>query len=169
MNQTTTVSLFEMLTTLWLYPFPHLALFILVAIPIEIFCLSKKGSKRITASIVTLSTASVLIAIYWSFTISSRSYTQGEHIQITVLYPISCLALAASSVVLYSAGLRREIKDGKKGISFIRAPLFLGIICLFSLSAFAPYRANRMLQDMQTKTQNQSEVSTPFARASLTP
>lgn len=82
MDQTTTVSLFDTLTKLGLYPFPQLALFILLAIPTEAFCLLKKGSKRITASNTTLSTAAVLITTYWSYAISSRSYTQGEPIQI---------------------------------------------------------------------------------------
>ena len=169
MTETTTVSLLDVLTTLWLYPFPHLALFLLIAIPVEAFCIFKNGSKKITVSMIALSTSAVLISIFWSFFISARSYSEGERVQIIAAYPIFCIAIAVFAVIFFGSGVTREIKEGKIYIPLLRAPLFVGISILFFLSALAPYRVNWVLEAWEAEPQNKSELSIPFAPPSLTP
>lgn len=156
MNETTTVTLYELLSTYWIYPFPHLALFILVVTPIDTYCLFKKGSKRITASIVSLSTIAALISIYWSFVISGSTYSEGDRVSIAGIYPLSCLLVLVVGSVLYSLGVKNEIIAGRIRITAIRAPLFLVILFLYALSVSAPYRVNKMLEKPETEAQNQT-------------
>lgn len=150
-SNTTTVTLFDVLSSFWFYPFPHLGIFFLAAIPTEAYCIYKKGSKRISASLFILSMSAVLLCIYWSFSITTRSYSPGERIGVPSCYLLSCLGIAIVSCFLYFSGVAKEIKEKRIRVTALRAPIFFVILFLYSLSAYAPYRVERILEKFEPK------------------
>ncbi len=134
--------------------FPRFAIFILIALPIEIFC--NRRSRRFAPSFSTIC-LQVLIGVSataGSYFLYTTDFPPGERLHpASWFYPAAVSALLFA-VVTFSVGIWTELRRCQRLTSALRAVTF-SLTVFFAITALmTPSEINRALDKMETEKQN---------------
>lgn len=126
--------------------FARFALFLLIALPIEIFC--ELRSRCFTCSFTTiclqlLTGVPATVASYFFYT---TYYLPGERMTPPVWYYPAAFAVIGLAIVVFSIGIRGELGKSQRLTSFLRSVTFSLTVYFAITAVMAPLEANRELQ-----------------------
>lgn len=149
----------ESLKVFWFYPLPHLSLYFLAAIPLEAYSVLKNGSRKISIALHLLAIGAVMFSASWSFFITVTEWPQGKRFDMSVSYLLACLIVPMICTAFFLIGAKEEIAEKRTRLLVIRAPLFLAVLFLYTLSFAAPYRVDRHLDQLEQQAQSSREMT----------
>lgn len=134
--------------------FARFAIFILIALPIEIFC--NRRSRRFAPSFSTIC-LQVLIGVSataGSYFLYTTDFPPGERLlPPSWFYPAAVVALLLA-VVTFSVGICSELRRHQRLTSALRGVIF-SLTVFFAITALmTPIEINRALDKMETENQN---------------
>lgn len=130
------------------------ALFILIALPIEIFCDLK--SRCFACSFTTiflqlLIGVSVTVASYFFYT---TFYLPGERMTPPAWYYPMTFTVVLFAIIIFSIGLWSELRRGQRFTSVLRGVTF-SLTVFFAITAImTPFELNRAIEKRETEKQN---------------
>lgn len=146
--------------------FRRFALFILIALPVEIFCDMRSRCFACSFSTIFLILLIGVSATVASYSLHTTFYQPGERMHPPAwFYPATITPLLLTAVT-FSLGIRNQIKQCQRLTSVLRCVTF-SLTVFFAITAImTPVEVNRALEKMETKKQNMTADSTASRRES---
>ena len=140
--------------------FPRFALFILVAIPVELFCDIR--SRCFTCSFTTillqlLVGVSTTVASYYFYT---TYYDHGDRMRPPSWYFPLTSSVILLAVVSFSIGIRRELRKRQFLTCALRSVTFFLTVIFAITTMITPFEVNSALEKMETQKQNKGRQAT---------
>ena len=129
--------------------FPRFALFILIALPLEIFCDLRSRCFACSFSTIFLQLLIGVLATVAFYSLCTIAYLPGERLQTPPwYYSATVLALLLVSVA-FSFGIRNELRRGRRATSALRVATF-SVTVVFAITAIlTPLALNRALEKVE--------------------
>lgn len=130
---------------------PRFALFLLVAIPLEIYADRKKISPACAISSVFLQLVTGLAGILMIYLLTTARFLPGDRIVIPFWYYPTVMILVGLPVGFFIAGMRSLIKAGNLHHVVVRCIVFGVALYFASTVVMTPFAVNRDLERWERK------------------
>lgn len=137
----------------WVFPLPLLWLALVMAIPSEVYCITKKGRKESSIALILVLLISGVGTIAASTYFTSVSFNPGDRVNFGPWYLPVSIGILSTLCILFSLGIRKEIKEKHFKIITIRIPVFFFALYIAVTTMLIPYRIDHQLKESgQNKT-----------------
>ncbi len=156
-------------TTLWsslIQPtiglhFPRFALFILVAIPVEIFCEMRSRCFACSFTTIFLQLLVGISATVGSYYFHTTYYDFGERLRPpSWYYPLTAFVLLLAFVP-FAIGIRSQLGRRQFLICGLRCVTFSLTVFFATTAMTTPFQVNRALEKIETEKQNMTALTNP--------
>ena len=134
---------------------PRFALFLIIAIPLLIYCNKKRNSVACTLATVLLMVCTIVFGIVGMYYFMTAHILPGYRFPIPVWYYPLTLSILIFSSGMFTVGFKKDSRQNTKPLVVCRTLIYL-ITSAFSIIAIsAPYKINKQLEAWEKDQQNQ--------------
>jgi hypothetical protein len=158
-------------TTLWgllIQPaiglhFPRFALFILIALPLEIFCDLRSRCFACSFSTIFLQLLIGVSATGAFYLLFTTFYPPGERIHMPPWFYPATVSMLLLIIVTFSIGVRNELRRGRRVTSGLRVATFMVTVAFAITAIQTPLALNRALEKAEEVNRNTGTAGVPPA------
>lgn len=134
--------------------FARFALFILIALPVEIFCDMRSRCLACSFTTILLQLLIGVSATVGSYFLYTLDFPPGERLHPpSWFYPAAVVTLLLA-IVTFSCGIRSELKQCRRLTSALRGVTFSMTVFFAITAMMTPFELNQALDKMETEEQN---------------